>query len=43
MEDRNKFNLSLFIQMANVQQSQNEWKNKPGVSDCEPWICNWAN
>ena len=40
MEDRNKVNLSLFIQLVKVQQ-WNESKKKAGVS--EPWICNWEN
>ena len=43
MEHRNNVNLSLFVQLAKVQQPQNEWKKKPGVSEYGPWVCNWAN
>ena len=43
MEHRNSVSLSLFIQLAKVQQPQNEWKKKPGSSEYGPWICNWAN
>ena len=41
MEQRNNVNLSLFIQLAKVQQSQ--WKKKPGVSEYGHWICNRVN
>ena len=43
MEHRNNVNLSLFMQLAKVQQPQNEWKKEPGVSEYGPWICNWVN
>ena len=42
MKQRNNVNTCLFIKLAKVQQ-QNEWKKKPGVSEYEPWTCNWAN
>ena len=31
----------LFIEVAGKVQ-QNEWKKKPGVSECGPWVCSWA-
>ena len=37
MEHRNNVKLSLFKQLAKVQQ--NKWKKKPGVSEYGPWIC----
>ena len=43
MGNRNSVNCSLFIQLAKVQQPQNEWIKKPGVSEYGPYICNWAN
>ena len=43
MKHGNNVNLSLFIELAKVEQPQNEWKKKPGVSEYEPWICNCEN
>ena len=42
MGNRNSVNRSLFIQLAKVQQPQNEWKKKPGLSEHGLCICNWA-
>ena len=42
IEHRNNDNLSLFTQLAKVQQPQNEQKKKPGAWEYGFWIYNWA-